>query len=141
MRLAVAVTLAATAALAQDVVLYDADMSFDDATFAVENAIIGQGLVVDHVSHTGEMLERTKTAVGGTQVIFDGADIFLFCSASLSRKVMEADPLNVMHCPYSVFVYDRAGAVKIGYRTMPDGPMKEVQALLDRIAREAAEGF
>lgn len=141
MRYAVAFTLMATAVSAQDVVLYDADMSFDDAAFAVEDAIIGQGLVVDHISHTGEMLERTKAAVGGTEVIFDGADVFLFCSASLSRKVMEADPLNVMHCPYSVFVYARGGAVKIGYRTLPDGPMKEVEALLDRIASEAAEGF
>lgn len=141
MRSAVVISLMATAVAAQDAVLYDADMSFDDATFAVENAIIGQGLVVDHVSHTGEMLERTKTAVGGVETIFDGADIFLFCSAALSRKVMEADPLNVMHCPYSVFVYERQGDVKIGYRSMPKGPMKEVEALLDRIAREAVEGF
>ena len=30
------------------------------------------------------------------------------------------------------------GAVEIGYRAMPDGPMQEVQSLLDGIAKEAA---
>ena len=37
--------------------------AFDDATFAVENAIIGQGLVVDWVSHVGDMPNRTDVDV------------------------------------------------------------------------------
>ena len=39
---------------------YDFDGSFDDATFAVESAIVGAGLVIDYVSHTGEMLNRNR---------------------------------------------------------------------------------
>lgn len=117
---------------------YAFDGSFEDATFAVENAIVGQGLVIDYVSHTGEMLNRTGQDVGSGVVIFEAADIYLFCSAVLSRKVMEADPMNIAHCPYGIFVTSAGGEVAIGYRNLPEGPMQEVEALLDTIAREAA---
>ncbi|MBM1557560.1 DUF302 domain-containing protein [Sulfitobacter mediterraneus] len=117
--------------------VYDFDGSFDDATFSVESAIVGRGLVIDYVSHTGEMLNRTGADVGSDVTIFDGADIFLFCSAVLSRKVMEADPMNIAHCPYGIFVTDKGGKVSVGYRNYPDGPMQEVQSLLDDIVREA----
>lgn len=133
-----ALLVSAGCAAAQDATTYSFDGSFDDATFSVENAIIGQGLVIDYVSHVGEMLNRTGADVGSDATIFAAADVFLFCSAQLSRKVMEADPMNIAHCPYGIFVTDREGAVTIGYRHLPDGPMQEVQAMLDTIAREAA---
>ncbi len=126
-------------ALAQDATTYPFDGSFDDAAFAVESAIIGKGLVIDYRSHVGEMLNRTGTDVGSAVNVFDNADIFIFCSAVLSRKVMEADPLNIAHCPYGIFVTDKEGQVSVGYRHLPEGPMQEVQTLLDDIAREATE--
>ena len=129
--------LLAAPALAEGNTTYDFDGSFEDATFAVESAIVGQGLVIDYVSHTGEMLARTGADVGSDVKLFDAADIFLFCSAILSRKVMEADPANIGHCPYGIFVTDKDGAVQVGFRNMPDGPMQEVQGLLDSIAQEA----
>lgn len=138
-RLALLLALATPAALsAQEATTYPFDGTFEDATLAVENAIIGQGLVIDYVSHVGEMLNRTGADVGSDVRIFEAADVFLFCSAVLSRRVMEADPMNIAHCPYGIFVTDRDGAVQIGYRHLPDGPMDEVEALLDVIAREAA---
>lgn len=117
--------------------VYDFDGSFDDATFGVESAIVGQGLVIDYVSHTGEMLNRTAADVGSSTKLFEAADIFVFCSAVLSRKVMEADPMNIAHCPYGIFVAEREGKVMVGYRNYPEGPMQEVQTLLDEIVREA----
>lgn len=134
-----ALTMATTAAADEEAVTYGFEGSFDDATFAVENAIIGHGLVVDHISHTGEMLQRTGEDLGAETEIFAAADVFLFCSAALSRKVMEADPMNIVHCPYTIFVADRGGEVMIGYRNYPEGPMKEVQALLDELVQEALE--
>lgn len=126
-------------AASDQAVSYPFDGSFDDATFAVESAIIGQGLVIDYVSHTGAMLARTAADVGSDIKLFEEADIFLFCSAKLSREVMEADPMNIAHCPYGVFVADRDGQVMIGYRKYPDGEMQKVQALLDKIVKEALE--
>ncbi|WP_324754246.1 DUF302 domain-containing protein [Roseovarius sp. Pro17] len=130
---------AAPASATDQAVTYPFEGSFDDAAFAVENAIVGRGLVIDYVSHTGEMLNRTGADVGSTKELFVEADIFLFCSAQVSRKVMEADPMNIAHCPYGIFVADQGGEVMIGYRTYPEGPMQDVQALLDGIVQEALE--
>lgn len=140
-QLALAATLSlatATGALAQQAVTYSYDGSFEDAAFGVESAIVGRGLVIDYTSHVGEMLERTREDTGSEVVLFAEADIYLFCSALVSRQVMEADPMNIANCPYGVFVAERDGEVMIGYRSMPEASMAPVQALLDEIAREAA---
>ncbi len=118
-------------------VAYSYDGSFEDAASSVENAIVGAGLVIDYVSNSGEMLERTKADVGSDVTIYDDARIYLFCSARLSRKMLEADPMNIAWCPYSIFVFDRNGEVTLGYHEYPEGIMQEVEALLDSIAQEA----
>ena len=129
-----------TMATADGVKFTDYDGSFDDAAFAVESAIIGEGLVIDFVSHIGDMLKRTQEDVGGSKQLFENANVFLFCSAVLSRKVMEADPDNIAHCPYGIIVKEAEGKVQIGYRDLPPGPMDEVEALLDKIIGEAVGG-
>ncbi|MFO1327848.1 MAG: DUF302 domain-containing protein [Rubrivivax sp.] len=71
-----------------------------------------------------------------------------FCSARVSRRMMEADPASVVLCPYSIVVYTLAGQpgrVVVAYRRpmLPGaGPaaraaLREVDALLDGIARDA----
>lgn len=137
--LTILLTATALPALAQEAITYPFSGSFEDAAFAVENAIIGKGLVIDYVSHTGGMLSRTAQDVGSDVHLFDEADIFLFCSADVSRTVMEADLMNIAHCPYGIFVTHRGEEVLIGYRSYPDGPMQEVQALLDEIVKDAME--
>ncbi|MBR9652323.1 DUF302 domain-containing protein [Thalassovita aquimarina] len=138
--LAAGLALTASIASADGIVSYTTDDSFEDVVFGLENAILDQGLVIDGTSHVGDMLERTKADVGSDVTIFTHADVYSFCSANLSRKVMEADPMNIRFCPYDIFVAqlpDDDGETIIGYRTFPEGPMQEVQALLDTIARSA----
>jgi uncharacterized protein (DUF302 family) len=125
-------------ATAQGITAYQVDSSFEDATFAVENAIIGRGLVIDYVSHVGDMLARTAADVGSDVELFEAADVFLFCSATASRRAMEADLANIAYCPYGIFVADSGEEVTIGFRNLPQGAMDEVQFLLDEIAKEAA---
>lgn len=127
----------ATAAIASDAFTYTFAGSFDDATFAVESAIVGEGLVIDYVSHVGEMLNRTGEDVGSTEEIFKNADIFLFCSARVSREVMEADPLNITYCPYSIFVMENEDGVIVGHKDYPDGSMQAVENLMQQIVAEA----
>ena len=127
----------ATGVSGQEAIVTNYSGSFEDATFAVENAIVNQGLVIDYVSHVGEMLNRTGEDVGSDQMLFDEADIFIFCSAVVSRQVMEADPMNIVHCPYGVFVTQKDDAVMIGYRDYPDGPMQAVEDLLAGIVSDA----
>lgn len=122
------------------VVTYTTAQSFDDVAFGVEMAIEGAGLVISGTNHVGAMLDRTKEAVGGTKDLFTQADVYSFCSSTVSRAVMEADILNISFCPYDIFIYatpDQPDQTVIGYRTYPEGPMQEVQAMLDDIVREA----
>ena len=132
--LCMAPTVAATA---EDAFTYPFDGSFEDATFAVENAIVGQGLVIDFVSHVGDMLNRTGVDVGSDKMIFKNADIFLFCSAVVSRQVMEKDPMNITHCPYGIFVMETEDGVIVGHKDYPDGSMQAVENLMQQIVAEA----
>lgn len=138
--LAAAMGLAAQTAAAQEMVTYTTDQSFGDVAFGLESAILDKGLVIDSVSHVGEMLERTRTDVGSDVALYKEADAYSFCSATLSREVMEADLMNIAYCPYDIFVAERAdtpGEVIVGYRTFPEGEMQKIQELLDGIARAA----
>ncbi len=139
MRNVLIAAMMATPVVAEDAVTVTFDGSFDDAAFAVESAIVGQGLVIDYVSHVGEMLSRTGADVGSDKMLFKEADIFVFCSAVVSREVMEADPMNLAQCPYGIFVAETGEGVMIGRRDYPDGPMEKVEMLLDGIINEAAE--
>ncbi len=124
---------------AGEAITYPSGDDFEDTVFSVESAILDAGLVIDFTSHTGDMLERTKGVVGSDITLFEHADIFNFCSASLSRKVMEADPMNIVHCPYRIFVMQKGGSddVTVGFKSMPDGAMKDVEAFLDKIVKDA----
>ncbi|EAV43878.1 hypothetical protein SIAM614_12158 [Stappia aggregata IAM 12614] len=131
----------------EGVTAYQVSAAFDDVRFDLENAIVNHGLVIDYVSHIGDMLDRTSEDVGGKKQIFVNAQTMLFCSANLSRKVMEADAANIAYCPYSVFVFetpDQPGSVTVGYRHLDEtgseaskAAIGEVNALLDAIAKEA----
>ena len=62
------------------------------------------------------------------------------CSAVLSRKMMEADPMNIAFCPYDIFVMVRPetpDTTTIGFRSFPEGAMKQVEAMLDGLAKAA----
>ena len=131
--------LFANSALAQEFKTYDTDEPFADVAFGVESAILAKGLVIDHIAHTGEMLERTRADVGSDKVLFLAADVYEFCSARVSRQVMEADPLNFHFCPYAIRIYEQpetAGTVTVSHQIY-SGTMEPVNALLESIVAEA----
>ncbi|UWQ28533.1 DUF302 domain-containing protein [Leisingera sp. M523] len=138
---AAALALSTGTAAAQDMVSYTTPLSFDDVTFGLESAITNRGLRIDHISHVGDMLERTRADVGSDIVLFEHAQVFSFCSAKLSRQVMEANPMNITFCPYDIFVAQPPGAedVTIGFRAFPEGEMQVIHDLLDGIVQEAIE--
>ncbi|MEL7093225.1 MAG: DUF302 domain-containing protein [Pseudomonadota bacterium] len=129
----------ATPALSQDVHISTYNGSYEDARFSLENAIVNRGLVIDYVSHVGDMLTRTGADVGSNEHLFSEAEIFVFCSASVSRQVMEEDPANLAHCPYGIFVAERRGQVTMGFRDYPAGAMDMVETMLAEIVEEAAD--
>lgn len=132
--------LLATPVLADELVLTPSGLSFEETTFALETAIVGRGLVIDYFSHVGEMLERTRADIGSETVLFTAAEIYLFCSAAVSRQVMEADWQNIAFCPYGVQVIERPGEpVLVGYLRRSADSMAPVNDLLSGIVAEVVE--
>ena len=130
------------------VVSYSQKAKFEVVRDDLKAAIESKGLVIDYQSNIHKMLERTGRDVGSDRKIYVDAQSFVFCSALLSRKTMEADPSNVSMCPYAMTVYatvNEPDKVVVSYRRpwRPDGTaasvaaLREVEKLLDGIAREA----
>lgn len=148
---AISLALLGQAALAADphpIVSYSKQARFADVRDDLKAAIEGKRLVIDLESHVNRMLERTGPDIGSPRKLYADAQAFVFGSAALSRKTMEADPANMALCPYAIVVYATAQApdkVTVACRRpwRPDGSaaskkaLKEVEALLDSIARQA----
>jgi hypothetical protein len=137
---------ATLAAEPHPVVSYSRKARFDDVRDDLKAAIEAKGLVIDYQSYINNMVERTGKDLGSTRKIYVDAQAFVFCSAALSRRTMEADAANVAMCPYAITVYTTvqdAATVHVAYRRpwRPDGSpaskaaLKEVEALLDGVAR------
>lgn len=126
---------------------YATEGEFDIVKDDVLLAIQGKGLVVDHTSHIHNMLERTGKDLGTTKTVFRQAEAYSFCSAVVSRKMMEADPHNIAFCPYVITVYalpNEPNRVYVAYRRptavgtdASKKSLKAVEQLLDDIVREA----
>jgi hypothetical protein len=145
---AILVTSGIVAESRSDVRLLSVKDNFASVKQDVIDAIIKRGLVIDYTAHIGEMLTRTAKDVGASKTIYSDAQTVQFCSATLSRRTMEADPTNVAFCPYVIFVYALPGSpgmTNVGYRRLPRVGSKQsraaidaVNALLDGIVRAAA---
>ena len=133
-------------AAAQDVRSYTSKAGFDEVQFELTNAIIARGLTIDYTGNIGRMLERTGPDVGSVKPLYSRAEFVMFCSAKLSRAMMEADLGNIGFCPYVIFIYEaaaRPGETVVGYRRPISGGgtaspvLAEVDALLDGIIKDA----
>jgi uncharacterized protein (DUF302 family) len=128
-------------------VLHTTDGTFEEVRENVELAITGQGLVINHVSRVGQMLDATAEDLGFDERLYLHADVLEFCSAVLSRRMMAADPANVAFCPFTIQVYelpDRPGTIYVGYRRPPmtgsdeaRAALKEIDELLTKIVADA----
>lgn len=141
--LAAGLILAAPPAVAgDDVTTFTTDAPFADVITDLEGAIINRGYVVDYTGQIGEMLKRTADDVGATKVLYRNAEFKEFCSAVMSRAVMEADIGNIAYCPYIIFAYEAEatpGQVVVGFRRLPAGGGRDqVNTVLESITREAA---
>lgn len=136
-------------ALAQELKTYRKASTYADVKFDLTNAITNRGLVTDSNGNLGAMLERTGKDVGSTKVIYKAAEYMTFCSAKLSRDMMEADATNAGFCPYVMFIYEtsaKPGEIVVGYRRLPASGHRTsrkafaaIEALLDGIAKEAVK--
>ncbi len=131
------------------IVIHTTEGDFREVREFVDMAITDQGLVINTVAHIGSMLERTALEMPDAKPIYRHAEAVEFCSAVISRAMMEADPHNITYCPYVIAVYeliDQPGTIHVSYRRPTVGAeastatreaMARVEALLERIATEA----
>ena len=113
--------------------LFSIEGNYEDVREDLELAITDRGMIINNVSHIGKMLARTGKAVGASKQIFVEAEALEFCSSVISRKMMEADPHNIVFCPYIISLYTLPGEknrVYVAYRRpLPVGSPASKQAL------------
>lgn len=119
---------------------------FQDVRDALQMAIEGKGLVINHTNQIADMLERTGKDLGAAKQVYVKGEQFEFCSAAISRRMMEADAHAITMCPYIVSVYTLPNDpnVYVAYRKPPatkNAALKkalgEVETLLKDIIQEA----
>ena len=110
--------------------------TFADVKEAVVQAITGRGFVINNISHVGNMLERTGKDLGAGKKVFLDAEALEFCSATVSRHMMESDPDNIVFCPYIISIYvvpSKPDEVRVAYRKTQMVGSKESQAALKAV--------
>ena len=119
-------------------VVYQTRGSFADVRNVLVASIEGKGLKINHSNFIGDMLERTGPAVGRTTRIYGQAEQLEFCSADISRAMMEADPHAIVMCPYSIAVYtlpQDPGVVYLAYRKPGPTANPKLAKALERVNR------
>jgi uncharacterized protein (DUF302 family) len=114
--------------------------SFADTRDTVVTSIESRGLVINYTSHISDMLVRTGIDLGTTRKIYEQAEIIEFCSAKLSRQMMELDPHNIVLCPFAISIYALPGENNItwvSYRQPKGNGAALAAALLEEITAEA----
>jgi len=111
---------------------------YEDIRDDVELAITGTGIKINTIAHTGDMLIRTGKDLGAKKIIYKHAEAFEFCSATVSRTSMEADPRNFIFCPYIIYVYQLSKdkeIVYVSYRRPSYGASKKSDEALKGIEK------
>jgi len=142
----VALAVAAGAALygvaqadAAEVVVRSAKGEFKEVKERVLHAIENRGLVLNYTARIGAMLERTGKDIGAARRVYGDAELLEFCSARISRDTMEADPRNIVYCPYSIAIYTlpkEKDRVYVAYRRMDasgSGQSAKALAAVDKL--------
>ncbi|MEK9867534.1 MAG: DUF302 domain-containing protein [Betaproteobacteria bacterium] len=135
-----AVSACAVAQDGQTISVTKIEGDFEDVKERVIFAVESQGLVVDHTSDVGGMLERTGKDLGESSQIYERAVVLEFCSAYYSRLMAEAAPELLAYCPYGISVYTLPGDAEYSYvafkriATMFSGS-EEYKSILEKIDR------
>lgn len=103
----------------KDVKRYTAFGEFNDIKAFLVSAIEQRGIKISNTAYISNMLQRTGEDIGDAKPIYKHAEAIMFCSATLSREMMQADPHNIVFCPYTILIYELArdpGTTFLSYR-------------------------
>ncbi len=87
------------------VVTVKVEAEFEEVLDSVKSAIAGRGINIAHILPASEMLNRTAPAFGIEENVFLHAQTIEFCSAKISHHLVQANPENILLCPFTISVY------------------------------------
>jgi len=121
--------------------IFSTEGSFDDVKEDLLSSIADSGLVISYTSHARSMLENTAAVAGITTPIYNEAEVILFCKADLSHKLVQANPHNLVLCPYAISIYvihKEPNRVYLSFREPPKNipETKAIKQLLIDIIEE-----
>ena len=127
--------------------VYQAEDDFDMLKEGVEVAITNLGLRVSGTLHVSEMLNRTGKDLGFEKKIYTKAESVEFCSAMISHKMTQTNPLNLGICPFTIALFIKPAepeTVYVSFRKIflaGDNPalVTEIENMLHGIVREALD--
>ncbi|MCC4115848.1 DUF302 domain-containing protein [Aromatoleum toluclasticum] len=95
---------------ADDIVVRELQaLAYADARAALLDAFVDEGLAPPAVSPFGDMLARTAPDLGHRADFYGEAEIFSFCSAQVSGRMIGEDVRNIALCPMTVALYTLPG--------------------------------
>lgn len=132
-------------AVSDPIVTKKVEGRFIEVAGNIRQSILGKGLNIAHTLPASGMLGRTGPAFGYKEQVYLDAEIFEFCSASISHKLSRSNPDNIVLCPFTISVYvlnSDPTNVRISYRIPTGRPgseeiVKEVVALIESIIEDA----
>lgn len=149
-RLLFLAALVSCTAGASDIAIFSKQGRFEDVRDDVVSAIEAQGIKINHSNYIAEMLARTGKDLGAARQLYVQGEQIEFCKSNLSRAQMEADPANMVFCPYILSIYttpDKPGVVSVAYRVpaavgasaATRKALRDVDALLKGIVQQALQ--
>jgi uncharacterized protein (DUF302 family) len=146
--LAALLAAGAAQAASSEIVTRAVKGKFDDVKERVMHALENRGLVLNYTARIGDMLARTGKDLKRERQVYAQAELLEFCSAIVSRDTMEADPHNIVFCPYGIAIYTlpkEPGRVYVSYRKSPahgsPQSVKSLQAVEKLLADVVAEAL
>lgn len=134
---------------ASPIVVYTAENDFETTLENVKEAIISRGMIISDTLHIQDLLQRTKDDLGFKHTVYRQAVSVEFCNAKLSHQMVQADPSNLVTCPFIISVYVRADDPQTTHIAFKKPHLvgeatkvsEDIFALHDEIIQEALEGW
>jgi uncharacterized protein (DUF302 family) len=93
--------------------------SFEVTKENLQQAITNKGLLISGTLHVSEMLNRTAKDLNISKNVYQKAEAFEFCSALLSHKMIQVNPLNLTACPFTIAFFvkpEESNVVYLAFR-------------------------
>ncbi|MEY3219146.1 MAG: hypothetical protein RIT27_503 [Pseudomonadota bacterium] len=131
------------------IVTYRSNDNFETVKENIQQAITNKGLIISGTLHVSEMLNRTAKDLGISKNVYQKAEAFEFCSAVISHKMIQVNPLNLTACPFTIAFFVKPEETNVVYLAFRKPQLagesqeitQEINNFLHGIVKEATGEF